>query len=137
MKYICSNEIIQPNRNQVFHNKFLLNTLSPYLSNFLFSGLTFSFYSTGKINEFHDMGNAWAFPSISYSTEKCSKTHRMGKTWEIGNHTFPIVWVLFFHLIPILWYTSSYGKCMGFPINFPWYGKMQQNPSYGENLGNW
>ena len=32
---------------------------------------------------------------------------------------------------------SSYGKCMGFPINFPQYGKMQQNPWYGESLGNW
>ena len=32
---------------------------------------------------------------------------------------------------------SSYGKCMGFPINFPKYGKMQQNPWYGESPGNW
>ena len=32
---------------------------------------------------------------------------------------------------------SSYGKCMGFLINFPQYGKMQQNPWYGESLGNW
>ena len=26
---------------------------------------------------------------------------------------------------------------MGFPINFPHYGKIWQNPSYGKNLGNW
>ena len=32
---------------------------------------------------------------------------------------------------------SSYGKCMVFPINFPQYRKMQQNPCYGESLGNW
>ena len=32
---------------------------------------------------------------------------------------------------------SSYGKCIGFPINFPQYGKMQQNPWYGESPGNW
>ena len=32
---------------------------------------------------------------------------------------------------------SSYGKCMDFPINFPQHGKMQQNPWYGESLGNW
>ena len=32
---------------------------------------------------------------------------------------------------------SSYGKCMGFPINFSQYGKMQQNPSYGVNLRYW
>ena len=59
------------------------------------------------------------------------------KVWEIDNHTFPIAWVLFSHQIPILWYALSYGKCMGFPINFTQYGKMQQNSSYGENLGNW
>ena len=47
-------------------------------------------------------GNAWVFPSISHSTGKCNKTHRMGKTWEVGNHTFPIVWVLFPHPILIL-----------------------------------
>ena len=67
---------------------------------------------------------------------KCNKTHGMGKVWEIDNHTFPIVWVLFSHPIPILWYTSAYGKCMGFPINFTQYGKMEQNPWYGESLGN-
>ena len=43
----------------------------------------------------------------------------------------------FRHKIPILWYTSSYGKCMGLPINFSQYREMQQNPLYGENLGNW
>ena len=32
---------------------------------------------------------------------------------------------------------SSYGKCMGFPVNFPQYGKMQQNPWCRESLGNW
>ena len=32
---------------------------------------------------------------------------------------------------------SSYGKYMGFPVNFPQYGKMQQNPWYGKSLGNW
>ena len=31
------------------------------------------------------------FPEISY------KTHCMWRTWEIGTHTFPIVWVLFYH----------------------------------------
>ena len=60
-----------------------------------------------------------------------------GKVWEIDTRTFPIVWVLFSHQIPILWYSSSYGKCMGFPINFSQYGKMQQNPLNGVNLGNW
>ena len=32
---------------------------------------------------------------------------------------------------------TSYGKYMGFPLNFPQHGKMQLNPWYGENLGNW
>ena len=31
---------------------------------------------------------------------------------------------------------SSYGKCMGFTNNYPQHGKMQQNPSYEESLGN-
>ena len=60
----------------------------------------------------------------------------MEKVWEIDTHTFPIVWMLFSHPITILWYTSAYGECMGFPVNFPKYGKMQQNPWYGESLGN-
>ena len=83
------------------------------------------------------MGNAWVSPWISHSTRKCNKTHDMGKVWETDTHTFPMVWVLFSHRIPILWYTSSYGKCMVFPMNFPQYEKMQQNPWYGESLGNW
>ena len=32
---------------------------------------------------------------------------------------------------------SSYGKYLCFPINFPQYRKMQQNPWYGKSLGNW
>ena len=32
---------------------------------------------------------------------------------------FSLVWVLFSHTISIQRYTSSYGKCKGFPINFP------------------
>ena len=83
------------------------------------------------------MGNVWVSPLILHSTRKCKKTHGMGKVWEIDNHTFPIIWVLFSHLILILWYTSAYRKCMVFPINFSFYGKMQQSPSYGVNLGNW
>ena len=43
----------------------------------------------------------------------------------------------FYPSIPILWYTSSYGKCMCFLVNFPQYGKIQQNPSNGKSLGNW
>ena len=42
------------------------------------------------------MENAWVSPSISHSTRKFNKTHHMGRTREIGTHTFPIVWVLFF-----------------------------------------
>ena len=33
----------------------------------------------------------------------------------VGSHTFPIVFVVFSYLIPILWYTSSLGKQMSFP----------------------
>ena len=31
---------------------------------------------------------------------------------------------------------KNYGKCMGFPINFPICGKVQQNPWHVESLGN-
>ena len=60
-----------------------------------------------------------------------------GESLGIDTHTFFIVWVLFSHSIPILWYTSLYEKCMGFSMNFPQYAKMQQNPWYGESLWNW
>ena len=83
------------------------------------------------------MGSAWVSPYISHSTGNCNKTHGKGKFWEIDNHTLPIVWVLFSDPILILWYTSAYGKCMGYPINFLQYGKMQQNPLYGVKLRNW
>ena len=56
---------------------------------------------------------------------------------EIDIHTFPMVSVLLFHPICIIWYTLLYGKCMGFPINFSQSRKMQQNPSNGVNLQNW
>ena len=45
----------------------------------------------------HHMRNALVSQLISHSTRKCNKTHRMGRTWEIGAHTFPILWALFFH----------------------------------------
>ena len=101
------------------------------------------------------MGNAWIFPSISHSTGKCNKTHGMGKVWEIGTHTFPIVWVLFFpldshfmvyfitwemhvfsHQLPITWEKTTK------PIKWAKPGilvpeKILQNLSYVENLGNW
>ena len=50
----------------------------------------------------------------------------MGKVWEIDSHTFPTVWVLFSHSIPILRHTSSYEKCMGFPMGhaIPRYRKL-------------
>ena len=42
----------------------------------------------------------------------------------------------FFYQIPMFWYTSSYVKCMGCPINLPLHGKMMQNSSNRESLGN-
>ena len=83
------------------------------------------------------MGNAWVLPSTSHIMGRCHKTHCMGRIREIGTHTIRIVWVLFSHSILILWYTSSYGKCLGFPINFSQHGKMQQNSLHEEKLRNW
>ena len=71
----------------------------------------------------HHMGNACVSPSISHSTVKLNKTHQIEVTMKIGAHTFPVVWVFFSNPIAVLWCASSYGKCMGFPINFP-------SPSY-------
>ena len=82
------------------------------------------------------MGNTWVLPLISHGTGKCNKTHCIGRNWEIGTHTFPIVWMFFPHQT-IFWYTSSYGKCMCFLINFPQHRKKQQNLSNGESLRNW
>ena len=81
------------------------------------------------------MGNAWVSPLISHSTGKCNKTHSMGKVCEIYNHTIPIVWVLFFHLSPILWYTLAYGKCMGFPHKFPTVWENATKPMLWEKSG--
>ena len=78
-----------------------------------------------KINESHDMGNAWVFPSISHSMGKCNKTHHEGETWEIGTHTFPIVWVIFSYSVPILWYTYFMGNAW-FSHQFP---IEQKNPT--------
>ena len=61
------------------------------------------------------------FPTVQ---ENATKPMVWGKSGK-HTHTFPRVWVLFSHPIPILWYTSAYEKCMGFPINFPQYRKMQ------------
>ena len=60
------------------------------------------------------MGNAW----VSHQYFIAQDNARMGRNREIGTRTFPIVCVLFSHLIPILWYTSLHGKCMAFRINF-------------------
>ena len=60
----------------------------------------------------------------------------MRRTWETGNYTFPMIWLLFSDQIPLLWYTSLHGKCMGFLVNFPQHGKMQQNPLNVKILGN-
>ena len=86
-------------------------------------------------------GKCMGFPSISHSTEKTTKPIVQGEP-ENWYSYFSHGMDAFSHQIPILWYTSSYGKCMGFPINFPQYRKIQQNPSiqtksiHGENLGN-
>ena len=73
---------------------------------------------------------------IFHRIRKFSKTHRMGRAWEIGSHIFIYKMCEFFHQITILQYTSSYGKCMIFPISFPQHEKRQKNPSNGKSLRN-
>ena len=65
------------------------------------------------------MGNAWVSLYISHSTGKCNKTHGIGKVWEIGTHTFPIVWVLFFPLDSHLKVYFSIWEMRGFPHKLP------------------
>ena len=60
-------------------------------------------------------GFSHQFPVVQ---ENATKLIVIWRTWEIGAHTFPTLWTLFFHYIPILWYTSTHGKCMCFLINF-------------------
>ena len=67
----------------------------------------------------HHLGNKWVSPSSCHSIGKCSEIHRIGRACEIGTHTFPKAWLLFFHQIPILWYTLPNKKYIVFPINFP------------------
>ena len=49
----------------------------------------------------HHLGNAWVSPLISHSIGKCRNIHRIGRAWEIVTHTFPKVWILYFHQITI------------------------------------
>ena len=59
------------------------------------------------------LGN-W-FPVISY------KTHSMRRNWEIGTHTFPIVWVLFFIRLPSYVIFHHMGNAWVFSSNFSWH----------------
>ena len=85
---------------------------------------------------------------------KDSQTQRMGKPGNLvpknilqnpSNRENLENWWLYFsysmgdfsHYIPILWYTSSNGKCMGVLISFPKYGKKQENPSNWKSLENY
>ena len=69
------------------------------------------------------------FPITFPQHERNSEIHRIGRTQKIGTQFFPNVWMLFFHQIPILWYTLPYGKCMVFPINFTGIALARENPA--------
>ena len=73
--------------------------------------------SQKKISESHHMENTWISHQSHTGRENATKTYRMKSNWEIGTHIFPIKWVLFSHPTLILWYTSSHGKCVGFPTS--------------------
>ena len=86
---------------------------------------------------YFSIGKCMRFLSNFPQYGKVQQNPWYGESLGIDTHTFFIVWVLFSHSIPILWYISLYEKCMGFSMNFPQYAKMQQNPWYGESLWNW
>ena len=81
---------------------------------------------------FHQILTLWHFTSHEkwmgcpinfFNTGKSSKICPMGRTWNIDNHTFPRVWLILFHRISTLWYSTSHEKCMDFSINFFSMGK--------------
>ena len=57
---------------------------------FVFSSIFHNMEKTAKPSKGESLGN-W-FPVISY------KIHLMWRILEVGTHTFPMVWVLFFSL---------------------------------------
>ena len=69
--------------------------------------------------------------------EKMQQNTLYGENIKNGYSYFSHSMSVFSHSIPILWYTSLYGKCMGLLINFPQHGKMEQNLLYRKKLGNW
>ena len=86
---------------------------------------------------FYRMENAWVFSSTFPQHQKSQRSPSNGK--GLGNwypYFFHKIGV-FFHQIPLLWYTSSYRKCMGFLINVPQYRKRQEDLSNGKILGCW
>ena len=105
--------------------KLILVLFPQYGCFFPSDSLPMVYFSIGKCMRF--LSN---FPQYG----KVQQNPWYGESLGIDTHTFFIVWVLFSHSIPILWYISLYEKCMGFSMNFPQYAKMQQNPWYGESL---
>ena len=86
---------------------------------------------------FSSHGKYMGFPSICHSMGKWSKMSSNGEI--LGNCClcFSHSMGVFYYQLSILWYTSSCGKCLDFPINFLQQEKMQQNFWHGQNLENW
>ena len=78
------------------------------------------------------MGNAWVSQSVSHSTGKCNKTHCMGRTWEIGAHTFPMLWALFFSRFPFYGILHHMGNVCVFSLISHNLGKDSQNHRMGK-----
>lgn len=75
-------------------------------------------------------------PSIFLSLRKCSKSTLWERACDTGTHTFGNVLAPIFIIFQFRG-TSLQGKLIGFSINIPWLGKMQQTASYEESLENW
>ena len=83
------------------------------------------------------MGNKSKCLSINFSQpKKISKPSLWERAYDTGTHTFRNVLAPFFIIFQFRG-TSLHGKLIGFPINIPWLGKMQQTASYEESLENW
>ena len=79
------------------------------------------------------MGSPINVPQYEKMQQKSWYIESLGNWYSYFSHSMGVFFPSDSH--PMVYY--SIRKCMGFPINFPQYGKVQQNPWYGEILWNW
>ena len=74
------------------------------------------------IPEIHGICHQFPIGSMGKCMRKCSKNHPIREKQDIDTNTSPTLWVLLFHQISILWYTTLYGSDMGVLTSLPQHG---------------